>query len=248
MRSLLLAPMLATSIAALAACGDDPQHFVDAGPIDAAGHDAEASCGTAADALPVYLNRGGGTYSGGDEDPATNHTSIVKGVVTVSPYTVSEPAWAELRACVETYLAPFKLRVTEVDPGTADHLEIVFAGNRSTELLGASGVTEVSPSSCAVSRDSIHFVFPAELPAPPPALLCKLAAQAVGHAATLDFTPDCSDIMAYGLGSPTCSGAGGFTDSDLDCGTTEPAGCACNGDTFQRNSFLTMVAAYGRCE
>jgi hypothetical protein len=81
---------------------------------------------------------------------------------------------------------------------------------------------------------------------PPPAVICRLAAQAVGHAATLDFTPDCTDVMAFNVG-PTCAVDVGFTDVDHLCGRNAPEPCVCNGDSSAQNSFRSLLVGYGAC-
>jgi hypothetical protein len=244
----LLACLLGTT--AVAACGDDPQTFVDAGPIDATSVDSAVvdtgGCDDPA-GLPVYLNRTGGQYQQGAEDPGTNRSTLVDGSTIVAPFGNADASWTAVVDCVEELLAPFHLRVTEVDPGNVDHLEIVVAGGRSVGVIGAAGVSQASPLPCAISRDTIHFVFPAELGAsPPPAVICRLAAQAVGHAATLDFTPDCTDVMAFNVG-PTCAVDVGFTDVDHLCGRNAPEPCVCNGDSSAQNSFRSLLVSYGAC-
>jgi hypothetical protein len=233
-----------------AACGGgstsapDAASAVDSAPaIDAA---PAASCADPA-GLPVFLNRGGGAYTAGSEDPGANKSSILQGPVTLLPYTIDDPTWNGIVACVQKLVAPFHLRVTDQDPGAVGQVEIVITGASSMAVIGTAGVPEVSPFNCAPLRNAVHFVFPTELTAPPKAaVICQMAAQAIGHAGGLEFTNQCSDVMAFNVGASTCPGAGGFSDAALTCGTTSAMACMCGGGTTQ-NSFAAMTAAFGAC-
>jgi len=238
--SLVLASLL------IVACGGgasspDAQVHVDAGA------DAAPSCSDPA--LPVFLERGGGSFRAGPEDPATNHSSMVQGTTALTGYTVDDAAWNEIVACVADHLAPFHLRVTDVDPGAVDQLEIVFTDATANTLGYPSGLRALSPFACGGLRDSVHFVLPTEVGASqPPRDLCLLAVQAVGHAAGLEFTTDCSDLMAADIiDLAQCTGAGGFTDADLPCGTVAPTTCMCGTNLTTQNSAAKMTAAFGAC-
>lgn len=76
----------------------------------------------------VFLNRGGGTYVVGAKDNAVTNTSFVLDMTrTLAAYPHGDASWAAVKACVTQALAPFKATVTDVDPGTSQHHEIVFS-------------------------------------------------------------------------------------------------------------------------
>ncbi|MCE9577147.1 MAG: hypothetical protein K8W52_28625 [Deltaproteobacteria bacterium] len=218
----------------------------DAAPVVDAAPGADAGLRTCADpaGLPVYLNRAGGDYSPGFENPGNNKSSLLSNPVTLLPYGEDDETWQGIVACVADLVAPFHLRVTTVDPGAVDQLEIVVTGSSST-VLGTPNADQISPFTCGTIRSSVHFVLPTETPPLDPHVICQLAAQAIGHAAGIESTPDCSDVMAASIGQPSCSGANGFSNSNLVCGVTSATACQCGGTT--RNSFAKMTTAFGAC-
>src|SRR5690349_11311649 len=96
----------------VAACGQDT-HFVDA-----------AQCTPAI----VYLNKDGGSYDHARaiDDAGSNLSLVVDGPRQLAPWPGHAQSWADVTACIRDALAPFAVQVTEQDPGTAAHYELVF--------------------------------------------------------------------------------------------------------------------------
>src|SRR5687767_6378303 len=116
--------------ALMAACGDDGgQVQVDAkvASIDAA-IDAPIDAPACAGGKTLFLNRAGGTYNGAPADDATLNNTKVLGTDTyaVPAYPYGDPSWSSIKTCVTMAFAPFNVVVTDVDPGTAPHHELVF--------------------------------------------------------------------------------------------------------------------------
>ncbi|MCE9580250.1 MAG: hypothetical protein K8W52_44445 [Deltaproteobacteria bacterium] len=190
--------------------------------------------------MPVYLNRAGGFYTQGGDDPGANTSSIVDGPIAIAPYGQDDANWQSIVTCVAALVAPFHLRVTTIDPGPVAQIEIAVTASRSFDVVGQVDTVSVSPGACTVQPSSVHFVMPSEWTGADAHVVCQFAAQAIGHAAGLEFTTDCSDIMVYDV-TPTCTGNDGFRDADLPCDL-----CIC-GDATTQNSFAAMTAAFGAC-
>src|SRR5450755_4064832 len=102
--------MRALALVVLVACGGSD-------------HVPDATCAPAI----VYLDRGGGSYDHGALDDATANLSVIVDVPRVlPPWPHDDANWGDLVSCIRTALAPFPLQVTEVDPGVAPHVELVF--------------------------------------------------------------------------------------------------------------------------
>lgn len=224
----------------------------DAVPVDA-GAPADA---VAADASPnligcpdpggvlVFLNRGGGVYHRGPDDPGANQSQVVTGTHTIAPYDVPEANWAAIRTCVAGLIAPFHLRVTDVDPGAVDHLEVVMTAGTSIRITGIAETLEVSPATCRLYPSSVHFAFVGGATVDS---ACRLAAKAIAKAAGIDDTTHCVDAVAGRLGFPGCAGSDGYTDAERPCGVSRAVPCPCNPSRGTRNSLATMKAVYGHC-
>lgn len=187
-----------------------------------------------------YLNRGGGTYtsSGYANNSSTNTSSIVDGTVTIGAYQGSEAQWNSIVACVREQFAPWNVEVTDVDPGSAVHLEAVVGGHPSD--LGYSGnVGGVAPlyGDCTVVERAIGFVF-ADIYGNNTRALCETIAHEIGHSVGLDHEYMCEDPMTYLYGC----GDKAFQDVAARCGEYEERDCRC-GPT--QNSVQVLTANLG---
>ena len=192
----------------------------------------------------VFLNRGGGVYHRGPDDPGANQSSVVTGTHTIAPYAVPDATWAAIRSCVAGLVAPFHLRVTDVDPGAVDHVEVVLTEATSIRITGVAETLEVSPLTCRLYPSSVHFAFVGGASVD---RACRLAAKAIGKAAGIDDTIDCVDTVAGRLGYPGCAGAEGYTDAERTCGVSRAVPCRCDPARGTRNSLAIMKAVYGHC-
>lgn len=229
-------------VVALAACGDDGSSAqVDAPkPIDAPAADACVPAG--ASSRVIYLSKAGGAYSGGPDDSRTNKTAILNGAMTIPAPTVVAGEWTSFVTCIQSKLAPFAVTVTEVDPGTAPHMEVVVIDSAQT-IGQSSGIFGLAPFNCdgmdgKVWDNGIAFVMwnvgVAER--------CATGAQMIGNLFGLDHGFSCPDLMTF-LTNCGPSEAKTFTDMDVPCGENAARNCNCGKPT--QNSFRTLSRVAG---
>lgn len=184
----------------------------------------------------LYLNRDGGTFRPGPSDARTDVSSVIDEVATVSPWAVDDAGWDQVVGCVQAQFARWDVVVTDVDPGTAPHVEAVVAG-RPQELGYGAGIGGIAPfaSDCGVVPNAIVFAF-AEVYGDDLGAICETVAQEVGHAFGLDHVYLCTDPMSYlgGCGPKT------FQEEAAACGEWAPRECFCGGET---QSSLAMLDA-----
>jgi len=207
----------------------------------ACGHPAESPDAAVCTPSIVYLNRTGGMYTHSSLDDATQNQSIVVDVPrTLAPWPGDSVNWGDLTACIHEALKVFPVQVTETDPGTVPHVELVF-----TDTYWADpAVTHVFPSSCRRGHQ-IELVFGTALATPTRA--CELAmaglvemTMQLGPAENcLDFTSPANDC-----------GVRFFLDADLDCvdaATNLPAACRCDTTKTTQNSFGALSQYFHGC-
>jgi hypothetical protein len=99
----------------------------------------------------VFVNRNGGTYSSGAENSSANRSTIVRGTVTLPPYSRSDADWQRVMQLVKEEFAPYNIVVTDQDPGATAHIEMVVSGHPS--MIGAPGFAAgIAPLIAAISR------------------------------------------------------------------------------------------------
>ncbi len=205
-----------------------------------------AACGSSAraiDAAPcepatVYLDRQGGAYDHGQIDNAgENLAVVVDGPRTLPPWPGDDVAWTETAQCIRDALAPFAVTVTEQDPGTTLHFELVF----TTSYWGGTPLTYLAPSACRPGHE-IEVIFGDALPTANDACetalagFAELAALLSPSANCLDFT---SPAMECGLryfvaGMEQC-----VDESD------QASPCRCGGTT--EDTFAALSARFPPC-
>ncbi len=179
---------------------------------------------------------------GSVNDSRSNRSTITPtGARWLAPFNGSDEVWTQLVACVRDVMGPFRVQVTDVDPGNVPHHEAMIAGLPG-QLGFGNGVAGVSPFSCGVIANSISFTF-ANL-APDDVLeLCWTATQEIAHGFGLSHEMYCPDSMTY------LSGCGfkRYTDVLADVGTQgacQPAQeCQCG--ITQQNAHQSMLGALG---
>lgn len=187
----------------------------------------------------VFLNRTGGTYTSGEANSRTNSTPIVSSTTTVNAWTTT--SWPALMACVSKKLEPFNITLTDVDPGTSEHLEVVFAQGSLPLFVG--GTHAVAPFTCGVVANGVSFVSQGYADANI-AQGCAAAVSNVGFSLGLESVTACPDAMAF---DPTSCTDASFTNVALQCGTTVATSCQCGPGTTQ-SSFAKLLAVTGpRC-
>lgn len=204
--------------------------------------DRPASAPTAWGGAPgvFYLNRNGAlVYPAQMSNSSTNQSPLVPQPVAIPPFQWGDAAWSQLMSCVRAQFAPFDVMVTDVDPGSAEHIEAIIGGSPS--LIGQPpGVGGFAAGYCGIiDTRGVEFVFPDAMPYGNVQLLCEVAAQEVAHAFGLDHEMLCSDPMSYCPSNAPKT----FQNLDAPCGESYARPCRCGG--YAQNSFRMLMEAMG---
>jgi hypothetical protein len=192
----------------------------------------------------LFINRceGGETISRGFNDSRTNRSSIVPSTINFPAYPYGEASWQQVMQDVRDIMAPYDVAVTDIDPGSVSHFEIIACGTsfRGENVLG------VAPSGCSVVENAIGFAF-AEEHGDSPRDLAETIAHEAAHTWTMPHLYDCEDPMTY-LGG---CGNKYFQDTDLSCAGLDgndwvKTSCGCGGST--RNSHEVLLSVFGPSE
>ncbi len=205
----------------------------------------------------------------GQTDSTTDHSDIVSAQSTLSAFP-SNVSWASVKSCIEGVMAPFNITVTDTDPGTAPHFEVMIAGTPQEAGLssGVAGIADYpcgSPGQCSGPYISNALVFDfASAWSGNIVGLCGTAAQEIAHAWTLDHTTLANDPMTYKNYASTLkyqdnapcgsdcdyscsSGSGTCNAFNVPCtgtGTTGTHTCLGSGQLTQ-NEVQTITALFG---
>jgi hypothetical protein len=192
----------------------------------------------------VYLNRSGGDYTQGPDDASTNTSAVLQQASqSVTASSVDNALWTQVVACMADRLAPFNIRVTETDPGSAPHREAVFVDSLA-ELGFSAGVSAIAPSRCPMqdAPDPLQraILFTATTIFGTNARdICENALMSLGFTFYLDRTLHAPDIMSY-FASQTPKR---FVDMQVPCGDTDARDCLCGGTT--QSSYQKLLAYAG---
>jgi len=190
----------------------------------------------------IYLNPclpNGCTVYPGNDDSRTDHSSIPNQSAVLTAFPHGTAAWSTLVQCVKDMYAPFNVQVTDVDPGTAPHFEVMVAGNANAiGVPGAGGVAPFVPCDGALEDNVISFVFAAQTANQD--FLCWAAAQESAHVFGLDHELNANDPMTY-IAPPYHKA--GFQNEASDCGEDSPRECYCGGN--KQNSYQYLMDTFG---
>jgi hypothetical protein len=213
----------------------------------------------------IFLNRcvGGCTVTPGSTDSRTNHSSLAQFTSHLSAFSGTDAQWQTIVDCVKDTFSITGAVITDVDPGTADHFEIMVAGS-STEIGQPASTFGVSPFNCQgpYLPEALVFDFANQFYANPGAFgnnsteeeICATAAQEISHAFTLDHVAVADDPMTYfqyvgrryftngpaQCGSDCVNGQGPFGQT---C-TGNNHACACTNQQMQ-NEITTLTGLFG---
>jgi uncharacterized protein (TIGR03382 family) len=164
----------------------------------------------------------------------TGTACAAAGQGTLSQFTRSQAVWDQTMACIREVFAPFNVVITDVDPGSAPHYEIMVGGTPGQLGFGQStgGVSPVPPS-CGELPNSLVFVF--DVWGNDVNELCATAAQEIAHSWSLDHVTDASDPMTY---FPFASRRR-FKDAPVTCGSDCEDGFGPNGQQCSGNGLQT---------
>ena len=223
------------TLAVWGGCSDDASTVIpDAGLPDA----TEVRCPGSPEPHIVFLNRNGGSYTMGPNNPGTNTSQILGEDVTLNAPGIADGDWDEITSCVTSMLSDYNIAVVDSDPGAVVQKEIVFL--RAPSEIGLSmGVDGISPFSCG-NLDAIAFLF---MTTRSNRQICELAVGGVGRMAGIEVVAECTDVFSNQIDGQC--GDKNITDAVLPCGDGEPTPCQC-AETV--NPHESMTSAYGLCE
>lgn len=177
---------------------------------------------------------------------------------TLQPFPYGDGTWSEVLQCVKEVFAPFNVQITDVDPGTANHFEIMIAGS-PTNLGFDPNTGGISPFNCntSVINNSLVFDFAAVWGGDVDEI-CSTAAQEIAHSFTLDHVIEPSDPMTYfgyngrrhfvndqiQCGSDCVNGQGPFGQTCFGA-NNQSHSCTCTGSQTQ-NSVQTILTLFGQ--
>jgi hypothetical protein len=194
----------------------------------------------------IFLNRCAGTgcvvRPGGSN--SVNDTWGIPSQKTLTPFPYGDQAWNDVVACVKDVMSPFVINVTDVDPGSAKHFEIMVAGKGTDLYSGWTNVGGIAPGSCSAYVDNgLVFAFAKSYgdntnntcDASCVNELCATAAQEIGHIwRGMDHVRVSSDPMTYN----SFNDRRYYQDGESQCGSdcvngVSPAGYSCTGTNNQ---------------
>ena len=182
-------------LVSVAACGgDDDASVADAAMAETAAPDATAACANHA----IFLNRGGGDFGdGATNDSSTNTSTLLNGAHAFAPFSYDGTTRADLLVCVADKFAPFDVVVTDVDPGTCEHLEVLFSTPADWQAAVFPQGGSFAPFVCMPVPRAIVFANPTPFGMSAQGVndLCESLVLSVGISQGLEHEVSCEDSM-----------------------------------------------------
>jgi hypothetical protein len=203
----------------LAACGSgDNMTTVDAAhALDATGSGSGSGSGSGcAMHRTLYLAAAGGHYAPGNDDSRTNTSTILSSAADLPAYPNTD--FDAVKACIVAGLAGFPVDVTDVDPGTAEHVELVF----TTQVPGVTSAPGIASAGCTARPNGVAFIAGTNIHNTP--AVCGVALGLFGVTEGLDYTSDAHDFMNFNVCTSGCS----FADAQETCDSGSPGMCLCS--------------------
>ena len=130
----------------------------------------------------------------GSDDSRTDRSSIGSGLLQA--FNCGDTVWQQVVSCMKDVFSPYNVTITDVDPGTATHLEIKIAGSPGNIGL-PNGVGGIATQTCS-SYQSNALVFDfGNVWGCDVNEICSTAAQEIAHTWSLDHVTDRTDPMTY---------------------------------------------------
>lgn len=208
----------------------------------------------------IFLNRcaNGCTVHAGRTDSRTDTSSLVRSTGVLTAFPGTDAQWQQVVDCMKDVFSLSGVNVTDVDPGSANHFEILIAGAPQDVGMDAS-LGGVSPYNCNASYidNSLVFDFAKVWNNPSYDFVeetCSTAAQEIAHSFRLDHVTDPSDPMTYF----SYTGRRYFKNTGVQCGsdcvggegpfgqtcTGQNHACSCTGQQTQ-NEIATLQSLFG---
>ena len=218
----------------------------------------------------LYLNKcAAGCLIRVGPSSSINNTWGIGSQRTLTAWPYGDAVWAQVMACVKDVFEPYNVNVTDVDPGTANHFEIMIAGAPG-DLGMSSSIGGVAPGSGSCSsylNNALVFDFAkvwgsgTTCGAGCVEDICATAAQEIGHVwQRMDHVIEETDPMTY-FNSTTrkyfsklsvqCGSdcVGGVSPSNQTCtgGGSNPQNhpCVCGGNTQNSHNVVTGLFGAG---
>ena len=216
---------------------------------------AEPVLGPAANTHVIFMNpcTNNCTVGSGTTNSLTDKSDIGHGTLTAFSKGATE--WASVMSCMRNTFARFNVTITDQDPGSTPHLEIMVAGTGS-QVGMQSGVLGVADYACSgvgqgcstFQSNALVFDF-----ANDPAYyesqyglygandICATAAQEIAHTWALDHVVDNTDPLTYN----SYNGIRQYKDNQKcgsDCQSGQsPLGLTCTGANDQQSTHTCMM-------
>lgn len=200
----------------------------------------------------VWLNRAGGTYTGGpNTNSATN--AVSSGIFGSRTFTVAPMStqfdWNALVACVKVHYKPYNVRFVESKPTSGKYVQAVVGGT-GDEIGAGGGLLGIAAADnfCGVTEAGIAFSFSEAHVGVgrQNEELCATIAHEIGHVLSLEHEILGPDTMSYIPISQ--SNTKSFVNAESTCGT-EPGqtnACTCPPTSAGKtNSAKRLLAALG---
>ncbi len=199
----------------------------------------------------IFFKRKGGHYSYGESDSRVDSNNIGQGDIT--PFECGDQVWGQVMACLKDSFLPYNVKITDIDPGTEEHVETVVAGGPA-ELGLPANVGGIAPLGCGLAYENpVAFAFSQPWGCDVNQI-CWAAAQETAHTFGLDHTTECTDHLTYDM---RCGTVKRFRDVDKPCGESDefppnqqppnPSGarqCKCTG-AGKQNSHKSLMTIFG---
>ena len=186
----------------------------------------------------IYLNHNGAMLAPGASDSRIDTSELVKTTSYIPGWDATPEQWSEMVSFTRSIWSAYDVEVTDVDPGSRPHIEVLIGGSALDIGLSrpVGGFAPVVP--CSVIENAIVFAFTENLGGPE--YIAEVAAQEVGHAYGLDHEYLRGELMSYS--APHVGKT--FRDVDAPCGENEPRACA-GGCRPHQNSHKVLLELLG---
>lgn len=198
----------------------------------------------------IFLNpcTSGCTITPGTSNSLTDRWPI-NSTRTLTAFPYGDEVWQQVMECVKDVFEPYNVQITDVDPGSANHFEIMIAGHPN-DLGMSSGIGGVAPgggTSCSsYLNNALVFDFAkvwgsgATCGTGCVEDICSTAAQEIGHTWNrLDHVIDNKDPMTYF----SFAGRKYYQNSPAQCGSdcvngVSPFNQTCTGTNKQEHDCI----------